>query len=92
MQKTQNRGGKFGASAIMGLFLLPRACENAVYVSEIYRKLGCGGAATTYLGIENGVIPNVVVQIATMFCHSRFNESPPSTCIVLIKYEKRKNR
>jgi len=35
--------------------------------------LGYGGAATTYLGIENGVILNVVVQIAKMYCYSRFN-------------------
>ena len=59
-----------------------------VYVFEIYRKLGYGGAATTYLGIENGVIPNVVVQIATCFVMVALTESPPSTCKVLTKIRK----
>ncbi len=30
MQKSQNRGEEIGSSDVLGLFTLPRACENAV--------------------------------------------------------------
>ena len=30
-------------------------------------------SCTTYLGIENDVIPNVAVQVATMYCNDHFS-------------------
>ena len=44
-----------------------------VYLKYVENWAAVPGAATTYLGIENGMIPNVVVQIATMYCHGRFS-------------------
>ena len=63
---------------------------NSVF-ENIEKKLGYGGAATTYLGIENGVILNVVVQIATMYCYGRFNRRSAKHLHSSSKNTKKKN-
>jgi len=58
---TQNRGESFGSSGVLGLFLLPRACENAGVSMCMCVKIEIGlrRCGTVVLGKEKDVIPNV---------------------------------